>query len=97
MQPLPPLKMVEPARKHGPFDSRYPTRPKLAARNWELRPDEEGAPRLDWSVFMAQYFPGRRRHDLEVLAAYEAYRNRLEQGPPQQRSIPARCALDGAR
>lgn len=30
---------------------------------------------LDWQGFSARYFPERRRHDLEVLAAYEAYRN----------------------
>ena len=25
---------------------------------------------LDWQAFSAAYFPGRRRHDLEALAAY---------------------------
>lgn len=29
---------------------------------------------LDWRVFSAAYFPGRRRHDLEALTAYGAYR-----------------------
>ena len=29
---------------------------------------------LDWQAFSAAYFPGRRRHDLEALAAYGAYR-----------------------
>jgi hypothetical protein len=34
------------------------------------------APRgLDWQSFSARYFPGRRRHDLEALTAYRAYRN----------------------
>ena len=29
---------------------------------------------LDWRAFTAAYFPGRRRHDLEALTAYSAYR-----------------------
>lgn len=35
---------------------------------------------LDWSAFSARFFRGRRRHDLEALKAYEAYRNRSETG-----------------
>jgi hypothetical protein len=29
---------------------------------------------LDWHAFSAAYFPERRRHDLEALLAYGAYR-----------------------
>ena len=29
---------------------------------------------LDWQAFSAACFPGRRRHDLEALTAYAAYR-----------------------
>jgi hypothetical protein len=29
---------------------------------------------LDWQAFSAVYFPERRRHDLEALVAYGAYR-----------------------
>jgi hypothetical protein len=29
---------------------------------------------LDWQAFSTAYFPGRRRHDLEALTAYGAYR-----------------------
>jgi hypothetical protein len=29
---------------------------------------------LDWQAFSAAYFPERRRHDLEALLAYGAYR-----------------------
>jgi hypothetical protein len=29
---------------------------------------------LDWARFTAAYFPGRRRHDMEALTAYGAYR-----------------------
>jgi hypothetical protein len=71
--------MVEPRRKHGPFDTRYPVRLKRAATRWELQPDEDGFERLDWSAFLARFFPNRRRHDLEALAAYESYRDALDQ------------------
>ena len=30
---------------------------------------------LNWYAFSGRYFPGRRRHDLEALTAYEAYRS----------------------
>ena len=30
---------------------------------------------LDWLEFSAAYFPGRRRHDLEALTAYSAYKH----------------------
>jgi hypothetical protein len=68
--------MVESARKHGPFDRRYPALPKLAAPIWEPRPDENDEEQLDWSALLARFFPNRRRHDHEALAAYEAYKNR---------------------
>jgi hypothetical protein len=71
--------MVESSRRHGPFDTRYPLRPRLAAITWELQPGEERLERLDWSAFLARFYPNRRRHDLEALAAYQSYRNALEQ------------------
>ena len=38
-------------------------------------PDPAKAPHsLDWRAFKARYFPERRRHDLEALTAYAAYR-----------------------
>ena len=79
--------MVEPARRHGPFDTRYPVRPKLAARTWELQPDEDGLERLDWSAFLARFFPNRPRHDFDALAAYESYRNALEQASAAAGSV----------
>jgi hypothetical protein len=30
---------------------------------------------LEWYAFSTRYFPGRRRHDLDVLKAYQAYRS----------------------
>ena len=35
---------------------------------------------LDWLAFTAAYFPGRRRHDLEALTAYSAYRRSRDAG-----------------
>jgi hypothetical protein len=84
--------MFESARKHGPFDERYRVRQKLPAPRWDLRLGGEGEERLEWSAFLARFFPNRRRHDFAALAAYEAYRNTLEQETPQQRP-PTRRAL----
>jgi hypothetical protein len=36
---------------------------------------------LAWREFSAAYFPGRRRHDMEALTAYGAYR-RAQVAPP---------------
>jgi hypothetical protein len=70
--------MIESARKHGPFDSRYPRKHSRltfvpAGAGWA--PSGEAADRLDWQAFSARFFAGRDRHDLEVLEAYEAHRN----------------------
>ena len=35
---------------------------------------------LDWQRFSAAYFPGRRRHDLEALTAYSAYKRSRDTG-----------------
>jgi hypothetical protein len=88
--------MVESGRKHGPFDFRYPVRRKLATPVWELQPDRDGPGKLEWSAFLERFFPNRRRHDSEALAAYEAYRNALDraaspQGGPRLPAAPA-CA-----
>jgi hypothetical protein len=58
--------MVEPRRKHGSFDPRYPTLSTPATPTWVLRADAG----LDWTEFLTRFFPGRRRHDIEALAAY---------------------------
>ena len=63
--------MVEPRRKHGTFDSRYPRLSKPATPTWVLRADGG----LEWTAFLARFFPGRGRHDIEPLAAYGAYRD----------------------
>jgi hypothetical protein len=73
----------EPSRKHGPFDTRWPSGhtvrsagapssgPLLAA---------DAAEELDWDGFAARYVGGRHRHNLEALAAYAAYRRGREWG-----------------
>ena len=43
---------------------------------------------LDWDAFSTRYFPWRRRHDLEVLTSYAAYKNGSE-----WRQSPARLTL----
>jgi hypothetical protein len=63
--------MVEPRRKHGPFDPRYPLLTKPPTPTWVLDADAG----LEWTAFLARFFPGSRRHDIDALAAYGAYRN----------------------
>jgi hypothetical protein len=69
--------MVESSHKHGQFDGRWPDLPKLAARTWAPERDDNDADQLDWSAFLRQFFPNRRRHDRAALAAYEAYKHWL--------------------
>ena len=89
--------MVESGRKHGPFDPRYPVRQKIATPVWELRLHRDGPGRLEWSVFLARFFPNRRRHDFEALAAYEAYRSALDRAALPQGSSPRRPAFATGR
>jgi hypothetical protein len=42
---------------------------------------------LDWQGFSARYFPGRRRHDLEALTAYRAYKEKAEKGSAESRAV----------
>jgi hypothetical protein len=73
--------MVEPSRKHGPFDSRYPALRRLPPPVWELTALDERGQRLDWAAFAARFYPGGRRHDLEAIAGYGAYRSSLDDAP----------------
>jgi hypothetical protein len=85
---------VEPSRRHGPFDSRCPKRPlhiaadRLTIALSGLEDVPEG---LDWGAFSTRYFPGRRRHDLEAISAYDAYqhgrRGRKSSRSKRRRSI----------
>jgi hypothetical protein len=89
--------MVESGRKHGPFDFRYPVRRKIATPVRELRQDRDGPRGLEWSVYLARFFPNRRRHDFEALAAYEAYRNALDRAASPPRSPTGRPAFARGR
>jgi len=79
--------MVEPRRKHGSFDPRYLALSTPAAPKWVLHVD----PGLEWNQFLTKFFPGGRRHDIEALAAYGAYRN-----TSAQRSVAERSPLPPA-
>jgi len=37
----------------------------------------------DWQTFSASYFPNRRRHNLEALVAYAAYRRHAPDTEPR--------------
>ena len=53
---------------------------------------------LDWQTFSAAYFPGRRRHDLEAITAYGAYRHSrtLDERPSRQATQNLEEAESGA-
>ena len=52
---------------------------------------------LDWQGFCAAYFPARRRHDLEAVAAYGAYRRSHEVGERSPDAAgPTTRAMNGA-
>jgi hypothetical protein len=50
---------------------------------------------LDWQRFRAAYFPGSRRHDLEALAAYGAYK-RLRAVEPSPDDVKAANGRTGS-
>jgi hypothetical protein len=60
------------SRKLGPSDRRY-----APVAHKDLPPSlrRRGEDRTDWEGFVLRYFPGSRRHDLDVVAAHESYRN----------------------
>jgi hypothetical protein len=49
---------------------------------------------LDWDAFSTRYFPGRRRHDLEVLSSYAVYKDGREwrQSPAKLTLVPNESA-----
>jgi hypothetical protein len=52
-----------------------PTRPAAEQLTSIVTTSANAPAGLDWQAFSAAYFPGRRRHDLEALTAYGAYRH----------------------
>jgi hypothetical protein len=67
--------MVESRRKHGSFDRRYPSL-SVPATPTSVQEIEGG---LEWTAFLDRFYPGSRRHNVEALAAYGAYRAVHEQ------------------
>ena len=83
--------MVEASRKHGPFDTRWPSARKGHAGAVSTAPPRraaEAAEALDWEAFSNRYFPRRRRHDIEALTAYATYTQGRE-----WRTAPARLSV----
>jgi hypothetical protein len=85
---------VEASRKHGPFDTRWSSAPFAPIESSDAAPTapplrvEEAAEALDWEAFSNRYFPGRRRHNTEALAAYATYMQGRE-----WRTTPARLSV----
>jgi hypothetical protein len=83
--------VVEASRRHGPFDTRWPSARRASSDAVPTAPPlraAEAAEALDWEAFSNRYFPGRRRHDMEALAAYATYKRGRE-----WRITPARLSV----
>ena len=78
------------ATSPAPPGSRAPAAATPDAGSTEA--DEAAVRGLDWQAFLARYFPGRRRHDLEALAAYGAYRTAARPGGPEPASAESGAA-----
>jgi hypothetical protein len=53
---------------------------EAAQKHGDPRPAGE---RLDWSAFLARFFPNRCRHDFAAIAAYAAYTKEFEPPAPE--------------
>jgi hypothetical protein len=85
--------VVEASRKHGPFDTRWPSARKDSAAAVSTAAPlraAEAAEALDWEAFSNRYFPGRRRHNMEALTAYATYMQGREwrTTPPRLSVVP---------
>jgi hypothetical protein len=83
--------VLEASRKHGPFDTRWPSARKESSDAAPSAPPlraAEAAEALDWEAFSNRYFPGRRRHNMEALRAYATYKQGRE-----WRTTPAKLGL----
>ena len=82
--------MVAASRKHGPFDTRWPSPfgdSSVAAQTAPPLPAVETAEALDWRTFSNRYFAGRRRHHMEALTAYANYKQGREWRTPARLSV----------
>jgi hypothetical protein len=73
----------EASRRHGPFDTRWPsghTVRSAGATSSGPRLAADAAEGLEWDGFSSHYVGGLRRHNLEALAAYAEYRRGREWG-----------------
>jgi hypothetical protein len=83
--------VVEASRKHGPFDTRWPSARRDDSGAVPTAPPlraAEAAEALDWQAFSNRYFPGRRRHNMEALTANAMYKRGRE-----WRTTPARLSV----
>ena len=72
---------MEATRKHGSFDTRWPSARQDSAGAQQAAPHlraAEAAEALDWKAFSNRYFRGRRRHHVEALTAYATYKQGRE-------------------
>jgi hypothetical protein len=66
--------MIESSRRHGHFDPRRQSNGSRPSGALTPAAEDGDVPAgLEWYAFSTHYFPGRRRHDLGVVKAYEAY------------------------
>ena len=66
--------MIESSRRHGYFDPRRQSASPTPGGSLIVAAVNGDAPAgLEWYAFSSRCFPGRRRHDLEAIKAYEAY------------------------
>jgi hypothetical protein len=56
-------------------------------------PAAEVGEKLDWDAFSARYFPERRRHDLDAVAAYGAYRHGHDSQSSGRQTAPRKLPL----
>jgi hypothetical protein len=81
----------EASRKHGPFDTRWPSARRDGSGAVPTAPllrAAEAAEALDWEAFSNRYFPVRRWHNMEALTAYATYKQGRE-----WRTTPARLSV----
>lgn len=71
----------DPSHRHGAFDPRFRRSPAhmVPRPPGESPSSSEGG--VGWYAFLTESYPGRQRHDLEALKAFEAYRNGLGRTP----------------
>lgn len=73
----------EASRRHGPFDTRWPSGHTVRSAGTSpggTRLAADATEGLDWDAFAARYVGGLRRHNLRALAAYAESRRGREWG-----------------